>query len=208
MADVAVASTPCADDTAPENDACVDSGVSGGDQIRALSDGSGGSGGGGVRRGPWVLLIAGLTAVVALGGVIGVFGFRVVEERAEQQQREMFVNAARRTATDLTTIDHTRVEADIQRIIDGATGGFREDFESRSGPFAEVVRQAKSTSKGTVTEAGVERLADDQGQVLVAVTVETSLPDLPEQEPRSWRMRLTVEQDGDEARVSQVEFVP
>src|SRR5690606_20709343 len=118
MADVAVASTPCADDTVPENDACVDSGVSGGEQIRAPSDGSGG---GGVRRGPWVLLIAGLTAVVALGGVIGVFGFRVVEERAEQQQREMFVNAARRTATDLTTIDHTRVEADIQRIIDGAT---------------------------------------------------------------------------------------
>jgi Mce-associated membrane protein len=30
----------------------------------------------------------------------------------------------------------------------------------------------------------------------------------PDQEPRRWRMRLTVDKNGDSAKVSKVEFVP
>jgi Mce-associated membrane protein len=44
--------------------------------------------------------------------------------------------------------------------------------------------------------------------VLVAVTVKTSNAGAAEQEPRAWRMRLTVKKVGDEAKVSNVEFVP
>ena len=44
--------------------------------------------------------------------------------------------------------------------------------------------------------------------MLVAVTVNTSNAGAPEQQPRAWRMRITVQKVGDEAKVSNVEFVP
>jgi len=43
---------------------------------------------------------------------------------------------------------------------------------------------------------------------LVAVTVKTSNAGAPEQAPRAWRMRISVQKVGDEAKVSNVEFVP
>jgi Mce-associated membrane protein len=39
------------------------------------------------------------------------------------------------------------------------------------------------------------------------VAVKTSNAGAPEQDPRAWRMRITVQKDGDQAKVSNVEFV-
>jgi Mce-associated membrane protein len=72
----------------------------------------------------------------------------------------------------------------------------------------DVVRQAQSKSVGEVTSAGVESEDDSGAQVLVAITVRTSNAGAPEQEPRAWRMRITVKQVGEETKVSNVEFVP
>jgi Mce-associated membrane protein len=45
--------------------------------------------------------------------------------------------------------------------------------------------------------------------VLVAMSVKTSMASAPpDQEPRRWRMRLTVDKTGDGAKVSNVQFVP
>ena len=41
---------------------------------------------------------------------------------------------------------------------------------------------------------GWSRRPSDEAQVLVAVTVVTSNVGAPQQEPRAWRMRLTVDQ--------------
>ena len=83
-----------------------------------------------------------------------------------------------------------------------------EDFQQRAQPFVEVVKQAQSKSVGTVAEAGLESAGANEAQVLVAVTVKTSNAGAPEQEPRAWRMRISVEKIGDDAKVSNVEFVP
>ena len=115
---------------------------------------------------------------------------------------------ARQGALNLTTIDWQKAERDVQRILDGATGQFHDDFAMRSQPFVDVVKQAKSTSVGTITEAGLESEAAGTAQVLVAVAVKTSNAGAPEQDPRAWRMRISVEKVGDQAKVSNVEFVP
>lgn len=92
--------------------------------------------------------------------------------------------------------------------LDSATGEFHDDFQNRSAPFIDVVKQAKSKSVGTVTEAGLESLDGGQGRVLVAVTVKTVSNGKAEEQPRYWRMRMTVAGEGDGAKVSNVEFVP
>jgi Mce-associated membrane protein len=151
--------------------------------------------------------IAGLAAVVALSGLIGWLGFRAYHAHALQQQRSLFLQVGRQGALNLTTIDFEHVDDDVKRIVDSATGPFYDQFQQRVQPFTEVVKQVKSKSVGNVTEAGVESESGTEAKVLVAVTVNTSVAGQPEQAPRAWRMRLTVQKVGDDAKVSSVEFV-
>ena len=153
-------------------------------------------------------LIAWLVVVVALAGLTGWTGYRAYKAYQGEQERQLFLQVGRQGALNLTTIDWQNAEADVQRVLDSATGTFYDDFQNRSAPFVQVVKQAQSKSVGTIAEAGLESASSDEAQVLVAVTVTTSNVGAPQQEPRAWRMRLTVQKVGDEAKVSNVEFVP
>jgi Mce-associated membrane protein len=154
--------------------------------------------------------IAGLVAVVALAALTGWLGFRTYQSHQAEEQRNLFLQVGRQGALNLTSIDWEHAEADVQRILDSATGTFYDDFQKRAQPFVEVVKQAQSKSVGTIAEAGLEpnSITDDGAQVLVAVQVKTSNAGAPEQAPRAWRMRILVQKVGDEAKVSNVEFVP
>lgn len=153
--------------------------------------------------------IVGVVVVLALGGLAGWLGFRAYESQKLEAQRQLFLQVGRQGAINLTTIDWEHAEADVQRILDSATGTFYDDFQQRAAPFIDVVKQAQSKSVGMVTEAGMESESDTEARVLVAVTVQTSNAGAAEQQPRLWRMRVTVQDVGDDqVKVSNVEFVP
>jgi Mce-associated membrane protein len=153
-------------------------------------------------------MIAGLVLVVALAGLTGWLGFRAYQSHQSDEQQKLFLSVGRQGALNLTTIDWQHADADVQRILDSATGTFYDDFQKRAQPFMEVVKQAQSKSVGTIAEAGLESKSDDSAQVLVKMSVKTSNAGAPEQAPRAWRMRITVQKVGDDAKVSNVEFVP
>jgi Mce-associated membrane protein len=154
-------------------------------------------------------IAVGVAIIVALLGVGGWLGFRVHQDRQVQADRGLYVQVARQTAINLTTINYAEVDADIKRVLDSATGGFHDEFQNRSQPFVEVVKKVQSKTEGTIAEAGLLNYTKDQAQVLVAISVKTSMANVPaDQEPRRWRMRLTVDKTGDGAKVSNVEFVP
>ena len=152
--------------------------------------------------------IVGLVAVVVLAGLTGWLGFRAYKSHQADEQRKLFLEVGRQGALNLTTIDWQEADADVQRILDSATGTFYDDFQKRAQPFVEVVKQAQSKSVGTIAEAGLESESNDGAQVLVAVTVKTSNAGAPDQQPRAWRMRIFVQKVGDDAKVSNVVFVP
>lgn len=153
-------------------------------------------------------LVVGAVVVVALGGLCTALGSQAYREYKTADAHALMVQTARQAATNLTTVDFNRAEADVQRILDSATGPFYDDFRNRSAPFIDVVRKAQSKSYGEVTEAGLESVKGDEGRVLVAVTVRSSTAGQSDPQPRYWRMRLTVTKNGDEAKVSKVDFVP
>jgi Mce-associated membrane protein len=153
-------------------------------------------------------LVAGLVVILALGGLTGWLGFRAYQSHQVDAQRKVFLQVGRQAALNLTTIDFQHVDDDVKRILDSATGTFYDDFQQRAQPFTEVVRQVRSTSVGTVTEAGLESESADEAQVLVAVAVHTTIEGQPEQQERPWRMRILVQKIGDDTKVSDVEFVP
>ncbi|OBH18411.1 MULTISPECIES: Mce protein [unclassified Mycobacterium] len=152
-------------------------------------------------------LVAGALVVAVLAGLTGWLGYRAHQKHEAQAQRDLFVQVARQGAVNLTTINYTQVDADVQRILDLATGAFRDDFEQRSKPFIEVVKAAQSKSEGTVTDAGLESQRGDAAQVLVAVAVKSRTAG-GEEAPREWRMRIEVRSVGDDAKVANVVFVP
>lgn len=152
-------------------------------------------------------LTVNVLAFVALGSAGGWLGYRIFEDRQMEAQRHQFVEAARQGALNLSTIDFATVDADIQRILDSSTGSFREDFEKRSQPFAEVVKQAQSKSEGAVTSAALASRDGDSAQVLVLMSVKMSNKGAAEPDPTTWRMRINVERAGDLAKVSDVQFV-
>lgn len=152
-------------------------------------------------------LAAAVAVAAALAGLTGWLGYRAYQKHEAQVQRDLLVHVARQGAVNLTTINYTEVDADVQRILDLATGAFRDDFEQRSKPFIDVVKAAQSKSEGTVTDAGLESQRGDAAQVLVAVAVKSRTAG-GEEAPREWRMRIEVRSVGDDAKVSNVVFVP
>lgn len=153
------------------------------------------------------VVAAGLVLVAAVGALVGWLGFRAHQAQEGQALKNLYVQTARQAALNLTTISYTEADTDIRRILDSSTGAFREDFQRRSEPFVAVVKQARSKSEGTVTEAGLESVTGDGAQVLLAVSVRTSLAEAPAGPPRNWRMRISVAKDGAGARISNVQFV-
>src|ERR1700690_879312 len=157
---------------------------------------------------PWRAMLLGLAVVVSLAGLVGGFGLRVNHSHQAQAQRNLFLQVAKQGGLNMTTIDWQHADADVHRILDGATGEFYEDFAKRSQPFIEVLKQAKATTVGTITEAGLESERADTAQALVALSVQTSNAGVPDQVPRAWRMRIHVQKIGDQVKVSNVGFVP
>jgi Mce-associated membrane protein len=135
-------------------------------------------------------------------------GYQAHQAHRVQQQRDLFISTARQAALNLTTISYTEADADVARILQSATGSFREDFQQRSQLFTDVVKHAQSTSVGTIIESGLESVDGDRAQVLVAASVKTSTPTSPTQENRSWRMRLTIATTEGAPKVANVQFVP
>ena len=148
-----------------------------------------------------------LTVVVALAALAGWWGFRLHQSQQVQAQRSQYLQVARQGALNLTTIDWQHADADVRRILDGATGEFYNDFAKRSQPFVEVLQQAKATTVGTITEAGLESETADGAQALVVVAVQTSNAGEADPVARAWRMRISVQKVGDQVKVSNVGFV-
>lgn len=157
---------------------------------------------------PRLALLIGLTMAVALAALIGLLGVRAYHANQSAELRALYLQVGRQGAVNLTTIDWRHADADVQRILSAATGPFYDDFSQRSKPFIDVVKKVQSVSTGTVTVAGLESSSDTDAQVLVAVSVQTTTSEAPQQTPRAWRMRISVQKNGDDAKVSNVEFVP
>jgi Mce-associated membrane protein len=152
-------------------------------------------------------MLLGLIVVIALAGLVGWFELRVNHSRQAQAQRSVYLQVAKQGALNLTTIDWQHADADVHRILDGATGEFYDDFAKRSQPFIEVLQQAKAKTVGTISEAGLESETTDSARALVIVAVQTSNNGEAEQLPKEWRMRIDVQKIGDQMKVAKVGFV-
>jgi Mce-associated membrane protein len=152
-------------------------------------------------------LVSGTIVALVLTALVGWLGLAAYQSHRAQQQRELFIQAGRQGALNLTTIDWQHADSDVQRILDSATGTFYDEFSKRRQPFIEVVKKSQSKSVGTITEAGLESESGDEAQLMVAVSVKTANLGAAEQPPGAWRIRISVMKVGNEVKISNVRFV-
>lgn len=127
----------------------------------------------------------------------------------ERNQRAAnFVAGARQGVVNLTSMDFNKAKEDVQRVIDSSTGPFHDDFQARAKDFTTVVEQSKVVTQGTVNAAAVQTMNGDFAVVLVAATSHITNAAGAKDEPRNWRLKVTVKNDGGQYKMSNVEFIP
>lgn len=127
---------------------------------------------------------------------------------AQRFSDHRFVDAAREGVVALLSIDHSRARADVQRVLDLSTGQFHDDFARSADDFVKTAEDSKAVTKGTVNVAALERVDGDKAVVLIAAVSEVTNAGGAKQDPRPFRMSVTVDRAGDTCKMSDVEFVP
>lgn len=156
--------------------------------------------------------VAWKAAVIALICAFVVASGYMVWQRHETDERKQraanFIAGARQGVVNLTSMDFNKAKEDVQRVIDSSTGQFHDDFQARAKDFTTVVEQSKVVTQGTVKAAAVQSINGDFALVLVAATSHITNAAGAKDEPRNWRLKVTVKDDGGQYKMSNVEFIP
>ena len=165
-----------------------------------------------LRRPKWSTIAAGVAIIVILAALAG-SGYMIKERRdavGQHQRAAEFAAAARQGVVTLTSLDFNDAKQGVQRIVENSTGSFKDDFLKMADDFTKVVEQSKVISQGSVQEAAVDldTMTNDSAVVLVASTSEITNAAGAKQDPRKYRLIVTVARDGGQLKISKVEFVP
>ncbi|MCQ4121328.1 hypothetical protein [Rhodococcus tibetensis] len=146
-------------------------------------------------------------AALALVALSGYFGYSHWQAERDAHERSEILDAARQGVVNLTTMNFEHADEDVQRVLDGAAGEFRDEFEARSKDLVAVMQEARVQSEGEVRQAAIESQSGDSADVIVAVAQKVSNAGGPAQEPRGQRMRVTVRLDDGRYKIVKAGFV-
>jgi Mce-associated membrane protein len=164
------------------------------------------------RRPKWSTIAAAVAVLIIIAALSG-SGYMVLDHRNAQRKRERvaeFAAGARQGVVTLTSLDFNHAKEGVQHILENSTGSFRDDFLKMADDFTKVVEQSKVVSQGSVQAAAVDldTMTDNSAVVLVASTSEVTNAAGAKQDPRNYRLIVTVARDGGQLKISKVEFVP
>ena len=155
--------------------------------------------------------------VVAVGGGIvlafaslGASGYMVWHHHTVLHNRQLadeYATAARQRVTTLMSIDPNHAKENFQRILDASTGDLKSQLSVMSGLMAKQAEDSKVSSTVTVQAVAVESVSDNSGVVLVAAKSDATGPDNAKLPAASWRLSVTLSRDGDQLKMSKVDFL-
>jgi Mce-associated membrane protein len=164
-------------------------------------------------RRPRLSTAAAILSIVIILAASAASVYMVLEHRDASHRRQLaaeFAAAARQGVVTLTSLDFNNAKDGVQRILDDSTGSFKDDFAKMAGDFTKVVEQSKVVEQGTVQAVAVDRdsMTDDSAVALVASTSEVTNAAGAKQDPRNFRLIVTLTRDSGQLKMSKVEFVP
>ena len=163
-------------------------------------------------RSPRRRQVAGLALAALLAGagaaLTGAMLWQHSVDSAQRAHDQRFVDIASAGVVALLSIDHTRAEADVQRVLDLTTGPFHDDFARSADDFVKTSVASKAVTTGKINAAALESVDGDRGVVMVVATSAVTNANGADNDPRPFRMSVTVTCEQDTCKMSDVEFVP
>ncbi|MFN8088808.1 MAG: hypothetical protein U0R81_07545 [Mycobacterium sp.] len=161
---------------------------------------------------PRLAIVARVAGILLTAGALAVTGLMLWQHRKTADHRHLEaenVAAARQGVVNLMSIDSTAAKETVQRLIDDSTGKFQANFKDGSDDLIKAMQDAKVVTKVTVNDVAVDEIDGDTAILLVAATTERRDAQAPKEDnqPRVWRVVLTVVRDGGDIKMSDVEFV-
>ena len=132
------------------------------------------------------------------------------ESRAEKLSRQYaeVTKAARAETQAFLTVDYKNMDPLIDKVLDGATGDFKDQYNRAKGALKSTAVQGQSVATGEVKEIGIGDIDDDTAVVFVAadgsVTNKTSKA---KAQPRTYRFRLTMVREKDKWLTSDLQIL-
>lgn len=158
----------------------------------------------------WKVLASCLTILV-ICALLAASGWMIWQHRQAEHRQQLvaeYTAAARQSVVTLMSLDFNHAQDDVKRILDNSTGEFKADFEGQAQDFVKLATGAKVVTEATANAAAVDTMTDDTATVLVAVTTRVTNTTGANQEPRPWRVAVDLVREGDQIKLSKVEFVP
>lgn len=155
---------------------------------------------------PVVARIVASIVIVASLAASGWIAWQHHQASVEKEHAGEFIDVAKQGVVDMTSFDFHVVKDQLRHIIDKSSGSFKDDLTARADQIVKIAETSKAVAKGTVTVAGVDSMSKDEAVVLVVGSEEITNA-VGNQQPRSFRFRVTVTRDGDQLKVSKLEMV-
>ena len=157
-------------------------------------------------------LIAPLLATLATLALLSATGYMLwAHHTAEQHRRQMaeYAAIARQGVINLMSVDYGTAQETVQRVLDSSTGSFRSNFKETADDFVKAMQEEKIVTRASVNDVAVDSVTADSAVVLVSATSQREGAQAPQaqQQPRVWRVVVTLARDGGQMKMSAVEFV-
>lgn len=151
------------------------------------------------------LLAAALVGLVAWSVVLGL---QVWDKQRLEAERHEVMHAARQQTVDLFSLDYRKPEQGINRILDGATGNFRDTFANGTQVFEQYLPTTKSITTPEIHSAGLTSMDADSAEVLVAADTLVRTEKQKDPVVRHYRMAWSLERHDGRWLVSDLRFIP
>jgi len=154
--------------------------------------------------------IAAALGVVLVGAFVTGSVYITVHHRnidRGRMQAAQFSAAAKQGVVNLMAINYNTAQVDVQRVLDNATGAFKENFEDTSKDLVKALQDAKVVTEVNVKNVAVESMTPSSGVVLVSAVTQRGNVDSKDRDPRTWRAVVTVTRDGGQLKISELDFV-
>lgn len=131
-----------------------------------------------------------LLLLAALGGVV-YFGARWHNARENDRAQRQAVAAAKQACVDFVSVSAASVDRDLQRILAGTTGDFRDEFSRGQSQVRAAVVENNVQSQGTVLRAAL--LTGDRRRATVLVAIDATVRNANAPDGRQSHYRIQVE---------------
>ncbi len=121
------------------------------------------------------------------------------DSRAETLSRQytQVTKAAREETLAFLTVDYKNMDPLIAKVLAGATGTFKEQYESAKAKLKATVQQGQSVATGEVKAVGIGDIDGDTAIAFVAADGSVTNKTTKKAQPRSYRLKLTMVRKGD-----------